>query len=346
MRDKITLGDDVFSAEYWQHDRVRSLVEAFGDMLDDSTSTGTGAYVEWWLKQTGGTYTSAMVAAASYCKLLSDIRHDGYDAKRWKTSDRNFDPAKGQGPITVKIGPDGKITPWDGAHRSAILRCLGRPVEAEVFERAPEWQHLKEYHATLYTPYPHPDFASHPVTRRGTERFQPISGVIKADSNRIGARIAVVGACTGFGAIELAKAGFIVTAIEPNDKRCSLIRYLAARDREIPTLNLSVSESLAHEHDYFRYDSVLGYSVYQHVATSVDRWNAVCNLLAKCPQHIIELPGNHEHQWHDKFREETGGKPQEAIISMLIQAGGYDPPKVIYTDHTYANRQTILLERP
>ena len=340
MRDKITLGDDVFSAEYWAHDRVRLLVEAFADMMPSEPSYAN--YMAWWLSRCSGDESQAFEAAKSYRAIAHDIRDNGYDSERWRSSDRNFDPVRGQGAITVKIGSDGTISPWDGAHRSAIMRCLGRPVEAEVFERAPDWQHLKEYHKTLYTPYPHPDFASHPVTRRNPQRFETACNLASIYDSAC-----VVGACTGLAALVIAgmmRASGKVIALEPQTERRALLDAVASRHDT--NGHVISSGEYAHEHDYSTYEIVLACSIYQHAASSQERWSEICERLAAVPRHIIELPGNHEHQWHDRFREQSDGRPQEAIIRMLIQAGRYDPPKVLYTDHTYANRQTILLERP
>lgn len=337
MRDKIIIGEDVFSVEYWQHDRVRSLVDAFADML--ATEPSPDKYITWWLSKCGGTYSDALAASVIYTTIASDIRDNGYDPTRWESSDRNFDPAKGQGPITVKIGPDGTISPWDGAHRSAILRVLGRTVEAEVFERADEWQHLKEYHKTLYTPYPHPDFASHPVTRRGTERFEAIERNIGGAPGDI----VVLGACTGFGAAYLQRR-YPVIAVEPTDQRRAMLTHWFHRLGDADSPYLNISAAYAHEVSYGG-GTVVALSVLQHAATCMSRMQEIATAMRTSPQLAIELPGDDEKQWHHQFRDETKGCLQSAVIDALIQAGGYDPPKVIYTDHTYANRQTLLLER-
>ena len=342
--DTIELGDDPFSAEYWGNHRVAPLLEAMCDVMADEPDYTK--YIAYWHTRCKGDDAEARRIGECYRELAAKIKSSGYTRNAWQRDGRGFDVTQGHGPMSVEIGDDGRIWPIDGSHRACILRILEKPVMMWVWRRRPKWVALKTFHKTLYTPYPHPDFAGHPGTRRGTERFEPIPEAIgTADSNRIGCRVGVVGSCTGSGSIELAKAGFLVTAFEPNNERCSLMRYLAARDKDIPTLNLAIGESQAHEIDYFPFDSVVALSVYQHAAASAARWDAICDKLAKCPRHILELPGNHEHQWHERFRSESDGQPQEAIIRALRHAGRYNAPEVIYTDHTYANRQTILLQR-
>ena len=354
--DTITLGDDVFSDEYWANHRVAPLLDAMRGVMADPPDYGK--YIAYWHTRCKGDDAEAKRIGECYRALAAKIKTDGYTSNAWQHDGRDFDVTQGHGPMSVDIGNDGKLWPIDGSHRACILWLLGEPVTMWVWRRRPKWEKLKTFHKTLYTPYPHPDFAGHPVTRQSRDRF--IHGITNLSPERADKfNVCIVGACTGLSSRMTANAigmgatssGTIV-AIEPQPERLALLRSIATRVELYPTLHCIPPAKIipcgdyAHKHDYATYDAILGYSVYQHVATNLERWQLVCGLLGKCPLHILELPGNHEHQWHDKFREETNGKPQEAIIAMLIQAGGYEPPRVIYTDTTYANRQTILLQRP
>ena len=93
---------------------------------------------------------------------------------------------------------------------------------------------------------------------------------------------------------------------------------------------------------------MVGLSVYHHVATCRERWREVCEKLAACPVHILELPHNHEKQWHDKFREERDSwldGPWEQLLADLQNISDSRPLKTVYTDQTYAKRDTVMLCR-
>ncbi len=347
----ITLGDDPFSAEYFE--RFAALTESIGPLLDGDA----GPYCLYWLYQrkklakadvTSKHLADAANMAECHRKLAISIRDEGYDKDRWKTCGRQLDPDKGQGPITVNIGADGTIYSWDGLHRSAILKHLGLPVEAEVYKRDPRWVELSEFHKTLYQPYPHPDFAGRKITRPGTERYEPIATWLKAHDI---IDPLFVGACTGAAVVKFRDWGFQAFGIEPHKDRFPLAESWTRR-----VCPASIVQVAAHDFLYGNYGAVIGLSVYHHVATSLEKWREVCKLLVACPVHIFELAGKSEKQWHDKFKSETdewpGGAPLCAESEMLYatcdENGGTSDGVVrerIYTDHTYASRQTIVLSR-
>ncbi len=338
--DTITLGDDVFSDEYWANHRVAPLLYAMRGVMADTPDYTK--YIAYWHTRCEGDDAEAQRIGQCYRELAAKIKRDGYAPNTWQHDGRDFDVTQGHGPMSVDVGNDGKLWPIDGSHRACILRLLDKPVNMWVWRRRPKWEKLKAFHKTLYTPYPHPDFVGHPVTRRDIDRFYKVGQLAGLYDSAC-----IVGACTGLSAqitATMMNRGGVVTAIEPQRERAALLQSVADRHRTNGTI--VVSRNYAHEHTYDSYRVVVGLSVYQHAAIAKERWSYICKRLAPAPMHIIELPGNTEHQWHDKFREETDGKPQEAIIRMLVQAGSYGPPRVIYTDHTYANRQTILLQRP
>lgn len=339
--DTITLGDDPFSGEYWDNHRVAPLLEAMrGVLAGDPDYT---KYIAYWHTRCQGDDAEARRIGECYRMLAANIKANGYISNAWQHDGRDFDVTQGHGPMSVDIGNDGKLWPIDGSHRACILRLLGKSVNMWVWRRRPKWEKLKAFHKTLYTPYPHPDFAGHPVNRKGGDRF---IAVLRALAGSAVTGAVVVGACTGYGAIGFANAGIRVQAFEPCNERRALMEMLASRSSGYE--RFGVRPTAAHEITtaYGWADVVVGMSVYQHVATTAERWALVCNHLAACRRHVIELPGNHEKQWHKQFREQSDGKPQEAIIKRLRWAGSYGPPEVIYTDYTYANRQTILLQRP
>ena len=339
----ITLGDDPYSAEYFA--RFADLTDSIGPLLADDPEP----YVRYWLHKrrkvteaevTPLLGTEALGMATSRKVLAESIRDGGYKIDGWKDSGRNLDPAKGQGRITVNIGADGTIYSWDGLHRSAILKHLGRPVEVEVFKRDARWLELSEFHKTLYQPFPHPDFAGRKVTRPGHVRYAAISNAISA----CGAKsVIIVGACTGWGVERLTYDEVFgqVHGIEPHKDRFPLAKsFLEKSGRG------TVEQIAAHEFTrYGDFGATVGLSVYHHVATSVERWREVCKLLAACPVHILELAADDAPQWHDKFREESNGLPRSVIFDELCKAGNYGLGGCVFNDPAYANRQTISLVR-
>ncbi len=342
MRDTITLGFDPFSAEYFG--RFTALTESIGPLLGG----GTRPYVAYLMERRA---KKRVEPDREYCEqraltvraMTESIRDDGYDPEAWKTCGRNLDYSRGQGPITINIGADGTIYSWDGLHRSAILRHLGRPVVAEVYRRDKRWEELRAFHKTLYQPYPHPDLADRKVIRPGGERYQAIAAWIDSHClDEMTLNALMVGACTGFGLLALSQS-MNACGIEPSAERFELLRSLAAKTNGV--ISEARMVSAADYESYNRHAHAIGLSVYHHVASSIEQWAKVCEKLAACPVQILELPGDHEKQWHDKFREETHGQPKEALIGMLTSAGEYTERETIYVDGSYASRQTIALWR-
>lgn len=340
----ILIGGDVFSRTYWSHGQLSPLVEGMKGLL--ASPPNIAPYQDFWVKRYGGTQDQAANMAKLWHERAIDIRDNGYKADAWREDKRqeNWDDDKGFGPISVSIGPNGNLIPWDGAHRAAILRVLERPVEAVVHERSKRWAELKEFHKTLYTPVDHPDFADHPVLRKDTARFEAIVAHLQSDIRDV----LIVGACTGFCArfideyeqfdeVEVEhRQPFDVLALEPKEERFALLRTTGVLCQKVAAADFT---------RYGEFDAVIGLSVYQHAATSLDKWRQIVYLLSKCSIQVLELPGNDEKQWHEEFRKDTGGKPHEAILEYLCVPGGYRNAKTIYTDPTYANRNTYLLTR-
>ena len=343
MRDKIILSDDPFSIEYFA--RFTDLTESIGPLLGGDN----GPYIAYLKeRRRRASRTLEPDAEQAYCEnlagckkaLAESIRDDGYDPNAWRHCGRDFDYNKGEGPITVTIGPDGTINSYDGLHRSAILRHLGQPVIAEVYQRNKRWVELREFHKTLYTPYPHPDFAGRKVLRKGVERFDAIGKWMKEHDAYCPL---VVGACIGWGMFRLLDVPWNsqVYGIEPQKERRDLAGAFISRLGR----GMVQGKSAIEWDEYDKVGAVIGLSVYHHVATSLDQWQKVADKLAACPVQILELPEDSAKQWHNTFRAECGGRCKETILSVLAGAGDYMHREVIYTDRTYANRETIAMWR-
>ena len=344
MRDKITLADDPFSAEYFA--RFADLTASIGALLADNPAP----YIAYLKERRGrAAHVEPLDDEDAYCRnqaacvrrLAVSIRDDGYNSSEWRNCGRKLDYGQGQGPITVTIGADGTINSWDGLHRSAILRNLCRPIYAEVYQRNERWVELREFHKTLYTPYPHPDLARRKVLRPGGERFEAIGQWCKNNIDPIDALI--IGACTGYGASIIGLYFQNVDCIESNAERFSLAHSLLSRTSGYIQVFHALAGTFNSDTEY---KATIGLSVYHHVATSIEKWQAVCEKLKACPVHIVELPENSAKQWHDQFRAEcTNGHCNEVIMSTLCKAGNYSGAEVIYTDHTYADRETVAIWR-
>ncbi len=336
--DTITLGDDVFSDEYWANHRVAPLLDAMRGVMADPPDYGK--YIAYWHTRCKGDDAEAKRIGECYRALAAKIKTDGYTSNAWQHDGRDFDVTQGHGPMSVDIGNDGKLWPIDGSHRACILWLLGEPVTMWVWRRRPKWEKLKAFHKTLYTPYPHPDFAGHPVTRPGVDRFHAIQRKMFVPGDVI-----VLGACTGFGAAYFQQR-HPVLAVEPTEERRILLTHWFHRLGSTDSPYLNISSAYAHQLDYGGVVATIALSVLQHAATSMNRLREIVAKMTDSPRLFVELPGDDEKQWHCQFRDETHGCPKSAVIDELIWVGNYAAPKVIYTDTTYANRQTILLQRP
>ncbi len=331
--DRIELGRDPWSQEYWS--KLQPLVDAMYALRDGNLLP----YAEYWLRRADSIDTTkAMQMAKAYQAVLQGIENQGYLPDAWQArSDSNLD--LGFGPISVAIGADGTIWLRDGSHRASILRVLGRPVTPWVWKRDPRWLELKDANSKLYSPYPHPDFANHPVQRRNTNRFTAIAEQL-ADLHCTD--VLFVGACTGAGPVALAEVNFTVTAIEPADDRYTLLESWFNR---VGLAGRCDKLRLTDYRKYGNHHAIIGMSIYQHAAQSIAKWQQCANLLADCPVHVLELPGNHERQWHQTFRQESDGKPRDMLLRMLSETGAYRYFHSFYQDSTYANRETMVIAR-
>lgn len=332
--DLLIIGDDPWSMEYW--DFQKDLLVAAKGLVSGELD----AYCEYWKNRTKEDDDQrALSTATAYSQLAQKIRDEGFEADKWRTSDRVFDESRGQGPISVNISGDGKLVPWDGSHRACILRTLGREVHARPWKRAKRWQELREFYLKdKYTTYPHPDFADVKAYRRDRTRMDKVGEA----ATGLGAKsIAVVGACTGFEVEVLSHHLQPVIGLEPHPERFALLKGWAAR-----LGSGDVFKVYAHEWDgYANVGAVVGMSIYQHAASSLEQWRNVASMISASPVQILELPSNNEHQWHAGFKDEAGGEPKELLVKELAEAGNYTTQRVIYTDETYAKRETILLAR-
>lgn len=112
--------------EYWE--RLGALPEAIRAFVEQQDSE---PYVAWLRFKNPDRRVLGQVRKIR--DIISDIRRNGYDAERWRSDPRQFGGlgADNFGPIVVTVSGT-SVWPWDGAHRSCILRCLGLPVLAEV----------------------------------------------------------------------------------------------------------------------------------------------------------------------------------------------------------------------
>jgi len=343
MPDEILIADDPWSREYWQHRRIAPLVDSVRELMRGNFKV----YMLYWMERCAGAPWCSLGKAKTHAKcvqrLAQDIAENGYNPHAWREDPRHekweADRPGAYGPLSVTIGPDGRINPWDGAHRSAILRVLGKECRARVYQRSEEWRALLDFNDKPYTPYPHPDMNGRQAYRPGTERFSAIADFL---AQRKAKRCLFVGACTGFGMAHLAARGFAVDGIEPHPERFKLAEAYLQRVSPESTLYPLPAFEFARYGDY---DAVIGLAVWHHVATSLKRWVKVLGNLATCPIQIVELAGNEEGQWHDDFREYAHGMPGHVVFESLIASGQYTDEQTIFTDTHYANRPTVALWR-
>jgi hypothetical protein len=109
--------------EYWE--RLSGLSEVIRPLV---TLNSSSPYYAWLRAELGQDHATAAARVEVVRKMIREIRANGYDAERWRTDPREIGSS---GPILVVVFSDGRVDPWDGAHRSCILLHLGLPVEAE-----------------------------------------------------------------------------------------------------------------------------------------------------------------------------------------------------------------------
>lgn len=315
--------NDPWSNEYWAKHDV--LVSAFRKMAYGSLSS----YADWWLRYRSGTsLKSGLRMASCYYNMMQNIKKDGYQEDKWKEDPRKFEER--QGPIAVNILDDGTLSPYDGMHRSCMLKSLDMSVPTVAYSST-IWQEFKDTHQYGYCP--HPDLVDINFTRHNDDRYRAI--VKRVSEFSLTPNVLDIGSNVGRMPWFLHQAGFNVVAVESNKIYFRVLRALAGKTGFIAKLNS------AEKFEYSCYNVCIGLSVYHHVATSIEQWAKVCKLLSKSPAHIIELPTDKENRWHDDFKQ---GK-SELLLQMLCDEGGYKNREIIYTDPQYANRQTVLYSR-
>jgi len=328
LTDQIVIPALTDSLDPWSEDFWTKRMELVAAM-EDLDAGRPSRYVNYWLRRMkSDDRYQANVMADCWHKIIDGIQADGYCPNYVDNSRADT------GPIRISIHNQGRLHCYDGNHRAAVMGALGRPVLGEVYARSPGWEKLKKFHATLYQPCGHPDFASHPVQRPNQARLSAIRACLTFAEER---DLAIVGACTGHE-VEFFRASEpeYILALEVNESRLALLhgQFVGLEDVAIYSSWDGVD---------FTGRTAICLSVLHHVASSTSAWIEKCHQLAKAPVIVVELPRSDESTWHEKFREESDGDPHANLVAILQDVGGFGPPEVIYRDKSYSNRETFIL---
>lgn len=291
-------------------------------------------YVNYWEGRTKRTFPEDRLAMLG--SLLEDIGSNGYNPE----TARAMCEAAGYpyGEIRLCCELDGRLGLSDGNHRFSAwyIGDCDQALEAEVVFYHPEWEELLR--GAAYQPYDHPLANSEAYTRQGLERYRAVaSHLAGATVNRMMVNLEL-GSCLGMGMEILAKGG-PVYGCEHNTT------FRALAERRFDILGDPNVKGHTKPVPMDRWRSVVGLSVWHHLATSVVALNAWA-YSTRADRHYIELPEPGSKTWKEGFLREIGPvDPREVILEVIRGANGYTTTEEIYRDPQYADRVTLLLTR-
>lgn len=261
--------------------------------------------------------------------------------------------------IIVRFDDEGRIHIYDGFHRVAIMKYLGMDVDLNV---QAGWED-NDWDFPLVDVLLKTD-------RKGKQTYQPVLDrrISKAGfscdrmdsysrldymlTHMVGDTVLDIGCSEGYFALELAKRGYRVTAIDADKNKAAVTRYLATINNVDVDCRCCWMEDLLVNSKH--YDNVVFFSVFHNTLATggLDKAYSGLRLLAgRTSRLFFEYPNTSEYYWRDHYREPPingflGGGFKQSIedstgMKILGEWAKYRPMMVLGVNGNIPNKRRL-----
>lgn len=215
--------------------------------------------------------------------------------------------------VTIKFREDGSFKVYDGQHRIAVMKYLG--INADV--------NVQAGYDTNDWDFPLVDVLLK-TDRVGRQTYQPVYdrritaaqfGCDRNDSysrldylltRLVGTTVLDIGCSEGYFAMELAKRGYKVVAIDADKNKAAITRYLSIINNiDIDVQNVWMSDYFSQNPDA-KFDNILMFSVFHNTVATMGEEKAYADLALladKTHRLFFEYPNTNERYWVDHHRD-------------------------------------------
>lgn len=211
--------------------------------------------------------------------------------------------------ISARFDNTGAIYVYDGYHRLCVMKYLGIDADLNVDVQYDDVNHDFPLVDTIIA-----------TDIKGKRTYQPVldkrvKGFTcdRADSFKrldyllthlVGSTVLDIGCSEGYFAMELAKRGYKVTAIDADPNKAAITRYLSTINNIDIDCHHAHMENFLHDGDH--YDNILFFSVFHNtLATSGIEcaYSELKQLSDKACRVFFEYPNADEFFWKDHYRD-------------------------------------------
>lgn len=187
--------------------------------------------------------------------------------------------------ISIAIGRNGELLVFDGMHRYCIAKILGKKdIPVNIVVRHADWitkrdELIKKIGKTTYNPIDHPDFEDIPSTWTSW-RFKVLFRDLRNEDIHT---IIDLGAHYGYFASELAKEGYICTAIEKGRGYFEIMQQLKMtnpfwfKTQRADILLLEKIEA----------DCILALNIFHHFLKTEETYKKLVDMLGKIKSNVM-----------------------------------------------------------